>query len=255
MTQTITEGLRSLGVRNGDKVLVHASLSKFGYIVGGAKDVVRALLDAVGPAGTVLVPTLTGSAKDGPRCPPRFDVRRTPCWTGRIPETARLWPGALRSLGPTHSAAALGADARSLLAGHEDCRTPCGEGSPYVKLAVASGKIIFFGVTLDANTTFHAAEELAAVPYHLQTEPTRCRILNEEGRELERECVLHRWDTERRFAEMEEVLYAKRVLHRGQIGAAKTLIVESKPMLDFTIDLLRKDPWSLTKRGERQFSC
>ena len=251
----IVKGLRDLGIRYGDRVLVHSSLSKFGYVEGGAKSVVSALLLAIGPEGSLLAPTLTGAPEDGPVCPPRFDVQSTPSWTGRIAETVRQWPGAMRSLGPTHSIAAVGPDSRRLLAGHEDCRTPCGDGSPYVKLADAGGKIIFLGVTLDANTSFHAAEELAGVPYHLQTVPTRCRILNEEGRELERECVLHRWDTERRFAEMEEVLYAKRVLHRGQIGAAKTLIVESKPMLDFTIDLLRKDPWSLTKRGERQFSC
>lgn len=247
-TKIISDGLRSLGVRRGDRVLLHSSLSKFGYVDGGAKSVIRALLDTVGPLGTLLVPTLTATPKDGPHCPPRFDVRNTPSWTGRISETVRQMPEAIRSLGPTHSVAALGADARSLLAGHEDCRTPCGECSPYVKLAEVEGKIIFFGVTLDSNTTFHSAEELAGVPYHLQSEPTRCHIVDENGRELERECMLHYWGYERRFGDMEEALLAKGILRRGWIGAAQTLVVESRPMLDFTVQLLRKQPWLLVKQ-------
>jgi len=216
--QIIVESLRDLGIRPGDRVLVHSALSKFGHVEGGAGTVILGLLDTVGPEGTVLMPTLTATRGDGPRHPPRFDVRRTPGWTGRIPETLRQWPGAVRSLGPTHSVAALGADSRRLLAGHEDCRTPCGMGSPYVKLAEVRGKIIFLGVNLDVNTTFHAAEELANVPYHLQTEPTRCSIVDEIGRVLERECVLHYWGVPRRFSEMEEVLCEKGILKCGVIG-------------------------------------
>src|SRR5262249_48798186 len=117
----IADGLRDLGVRHGDKLLVHSSLSRFGYVVGGAKTVIQALLHAVGVEGTVLVPTLTGTHRDSPEHPPHFDVRTTPCWTGKIAEVLRQWPGALRSLGPTHSVAGLGVDAPHLLAGHEDC--------------------------------------------------------------------------------------------------------------------------------------
>ncbi len=247
----IHDGLRNLGVQSGDRVLVHSSLSKFGYVEGGPETVILALLHTVGPEGTVLVPTLTGTRRDGPKHPPRFDVRTTPCWTGRIPETLRQWPGAVRSLGPTHSVAALGADARRLLVGHEDCRTPCGPGSPYVKLAEARGKIVFFGMTLRSNTTFHSAEELADVPYHLQPEPTRCRIIDETGRVLERECVLHDWSVSRQFG-TEEVLLEKGILRRGPIGLANTLVVESGPLLEFYVHLLKNDPWHFVKREDRQ---
>ncbi len=261
-TKIIADGLRTLGIRVGDSLLVHSSLSALGRVEGGAETVIRALLAAVGPEGTVLVPTLTGTQKDGPKHPPRFDVRTTPCWTGRIPETLRQWPGALRSLGPTHSVAAVGPDAQRLLVGHEDCRTPCGKGSPYVKLAEAGGKIVFLGVTLDSNTTFHSAEELAGVPYHLQPAPTRCHIVDQHGRELERECVLHSWGYTRRFGEMEDVLFKEGVLRRGWVGAAKTLVVEGGPMLDFAVNLLKADSWQLVGPQDRPrifsrslFSC
>lgn len=176
----------------------------------------------------------------------------TPCWTGKTPETLRKWPGAVRSLGPTHSVAGVGPGARRLLTAHEDCQTPCGKGSPYVKLAEEGGKIVLFGVTLDSNTTFHSAEELAGVVYHLQPVPTQCSIVDELGRLLERECVLHQWGGSRRFGEMEEALFEKGILRCGLVGRAKTLVVESGPMLDFTIDQLRRDPWCLVKLDEQR---
>ena len=46
-------GIRELGVREGSLVLVHASLSSLGWVVGGPETVVRALLEAFGPAGTL----------------------------------------------------------------------------------------------------------------------------------------------------------------------------------------------------------
>src|SRR5690348_12498797 len=90
--------LRHLGLAPGMTVLVHSSLSRLGHVVGGAEAVVDALVTAVAPGGTVLFPTLTGSERDGPDCPPQMDVRRTACWTGRIPECARQRSEARRSL-------------------------------------------------------------------------------------------------------------------------------------------------------------
>lgn len=53
----IAAGLSRLGLREGDTVLVHSSLSSFGAVSGGANAAIDALLTAVGTSGTVLVPT------------------------------------------------------------------------------------------------------------------------------------------------------------------------------------------------------
>ena len=87
--EIIINGLKELGLKQGDTVLVHSSLSSFGYVDGGADTVIDALLETVGKEGTVLVPTLTGSEHLSAENPPVFDVRNTPCWTGKIPETFR----------------------------------------------------------------------------------------------------------------------------------------------------------------------
>lgn len=48
--------LRELGLSAGMTVMVHSSLGKVGWTVGGPVTVIRALLDAIGPAGTLVLP-------------------------------------------------------------------------------------------------------------------------------------------------------------------------------------------------------
>src|SRR5919201_6383296 len=100
--EAIVSDLRALRLEAGALVLVHSSLSSLGWVESGAQTVIDALLEAVSPDGTVLVPTLTGTIQDGPEHPPIFDPRATPCWTGIIPETFRRLPSTRRSSHPTH---------------------------------------------------------------------------------------------------------------------------------------------------------
>ena len=53
--QDITDGLRALGLVEGDAVEVHSSLSSFGQVDGGAATVVDALMEVVGEAGTLVM--------------------------------------------------------------------------------------------------------------------------------------------------------------------------------------------------------
>ena len=51
----ILEELKELGVGAGMILEVHASLSAFGYVCGGAQTVVNALIEAVRYSGTLLM--------------------------------------------------------------------------------------------------------------------------------------------------------------------------------------------------------
>jgi aminoglycoside 3-N-acetyltransferase len=234
----IARGLRDLGVREGDVILVHSSLKSFGRVEGGAEAVIAAM-----------VPTLTGRREDSPECPPRFDVRQTRCWTGLIPETFRQRPNSVRSLHPTHSVAAIGPLAAELTRGHLECETPCGSGSPYLQLAERGGKVVFLGVTLDCCTLLHGVEELAQAEYHLQPEPALATVTDAQGREFQHAVRLHSWSTPRRFTVVEPLFLRRGILRLGRIGRAEVRVLEAGPAVACALELLRRQPRALCVDG------
>ena len=57
LKQDILGALSAVGMRVGQTVMVHCSLSALGYVCGGAQPVIEALLQTVGETGTVMMPT------------------------------------------------------------------------------------------------------------------------------------------------------------------------------------------------------
>ncbi len=173
----LVQGLKDAGLKKGDHVIVHGSLKAFGFIVGGAEVVVEAILDLIGPEGTMMAPAQTwknldpdiGVHWDVPKeyHPmireewPAFNKDVTPSiGMGRIAEAIRVWPGAFRSNHPARSFAAVGAKADYLTQDH-DLSNIFGQGSPLDKLYGLGGKILLLGVGYDKNTSIHLAETRA----------------------------------------------------------------------------------------------
>ena len=165
------------GVQKGQTLILHGSLSRIGFVIGGAETVVRALLDAVGEEGTLVVPTQTWKNLDPERgvhgtVPeawyptlrdhwPAYDPAVTPSLNmGALAETVRLWPGAARSAHPARSFAALGAKAKAVTAEHP-LESPTGEGSPLAALYNLGAYVLLLGVGHDKNTSLHLAEDRA----------------------------------------------------------------------------------------------
>ena len=178
--QSLSAELRALGLAAGDTVLVHSSAGSVGFVVGGVQAVVQALLDVLGPDGTLVVPTHTPDNSDpadwtNPPVPeswwpairsqaPGYDRSRTPSrWMGIIPETVRTWPGALRSDHPQVSFAAVGAHAGEITADHR-LDDALGERSPLGAVYRLDGKVLLLGCGHDSNTSLHLAEWRQATP-------------------------------------------------------------------------------------------
>ncbi|MEY8257939.1 AAC(3) family N-acetyltransferase [Erysipelotrichaceae bacterium 66-17] len=62
--RSLVEGLKELGIEKDDIVLVHASLSRLGWIAGGQETIVQALKEC---AGTIIMQSQTG-ANSKPSC-------------------------------------------------------------------------------------------------------------------------------------------------------------------------------------------
>ena len=97
----IVNGLRNLGLGKGDLVTMHSSLKSLGCVEGGGQTVIRALLEAIGPEGTILMPAFSFGLK--PECEPIFDVRETPSCVGLITEIFRREYATHRSIHLSHS--------------------------------------------------------------------------------------------------------------------------------------------------------
>lgn len=179
-SRSLTQDLRTLGVTAGMTVIVHSSLSRLGWVAGGARAVVDALLEAVGDDGTLVMPTHSGGLSDpalwsSPPVPeswwqairdetPAFDARLTPTrLMGAIVECFRHYPGLQRSNHPHVSFAALGPQAVAVTADHS-LEHPLGEGSPLGRLYDLAASILLLGVGHDNNTALHLAEYRAAYP-------------------------------------------------------------------------------------------
>ena len=57
--EDLINGFKECGVKEGQNIMVHTSLKKLGFVVGGAETVIRALIDIVGEEGTIMMPTQT----------------------------------------------------------------------------------------------------------------------------------------------------------------------------------------------------
>lgn len=172
--------LARLGVLAGSLLIVHSSLSRLGWVAGGEQAVLLALLDAVGPQGTLVMPTHSGQLSDpagwqNPPVPsdwwpvirahtPAYDPRLTPTrGMGAIVECFRHLRGVRRSAHPTVSFAAFGPLQDRILDGH-GLRDGLGETSPLARLYDHDGWILLLGVGHENNTSLHLAEHRSAHP-------------------------------------------------------------------------------------------
>ncbi len=244
----IQADLLALGVRPGGVLLVHSSFKS----LGGRTDpeaVIRGLLAALGPEGTLLLPAL--SYEHVTRRQPRFDQLRTPSNVGALPEYFRLRPGSLRSLHPTHSVCACGARAAEILSNHAGDRTPCGPGSPFHRLPEFAGQILMLGCGLRPNTSMHAVEEQIGPPY-LFSDPIDYILIPAGEPEVVRTYTPHGfrgWG--QRYDRVEAVLRAPG-LRTGPVLTAQAHLLEAAALWDAVLPALRRDPLAFVERDDSQ---
>ena len=177
--------LRALGIRRGGVLMVHASLRGSGLRDTQVRD---ALLDTLGPDGTLVVPAftqensrtsrahqaLTGHLSEREQEEFRasmlpFEPETTPCLAmGQLAECVRSSPGAVRSAHPQTSMAALGPRATELLDGH-DPHCLLGERSPLARLYAAGAQVLLLRVGFEVCSAFHLAEYRTTPPRPTRT--------------------------------------------------------------------------------------
>jgi aminoglycoside 3-N-acetyltransferase len=158
--------LARLGIGTGGVVMVHASVRSVGAVTGGADVIVQALLDAIGPTGTLVAYVdFEPFYQEFDDEVPVFDKRiaRAARDHGVLHEVLRTWPGALRSDHPDAGVVALGHLAEWITSEHP-FQYGYGERSPFDRALQANVQVLVLGAPLDTITLLHCAEHRARIP-------------------------------------------------------------------------------------------
>ncbi len=250
--QDIIRDLKTLGVKKGDCLLVHSSLSKLGWIVGGAVTIVEALVEVVGDTGTLVMPCFSGDNSDpknwqNPPVPlgwldvikenmPAFDPALTPTrGMGVIVNTFRYYPDTLRSNHPQVSFVARGKDAKRLLDNHQ--LTPgFGKESPLYRLYEKNAKVLLLGVGYENCTCMHLGETWLENPTF---ESTGASVLidNKATWVSFQEIAYNDED----FKKIGEAYEKTCVVTKGNIGQGVSRLLEIKSITDFAYEWMKEN--------------
>jgi aminoglycoside 3-N-acetyltransferase len=237
----IAAGLRALGLEPGGMVQVHSSLSSLGYVEGGAEAVVDALLDALGPDGTLMVPTFNHGCREAfDDADQIFDPETTRSVNGAITEAVRKRPEAYRSLHPTHPYAAIGQQAEWLTSEHLELKT-FDDGSPLGKLVSHGGQIVMLGVGMNTCTAAHVAEtRFGARCMGYRQLVRRVRLTTDEV--VDARTVLWRGEGDClvEWQPIEAEMRQRSLIRDRRIGDAHVMLFDGGAMVRTTYDLCRE---------------
>ena len=242
--ESLVQELSALGLRAGTTVMVHSSLGKVGWTVGGPVTVIRALLEVLGPDGTLVMPAESPNVS-GPSdwndervkaewhdkiCEhlPIFDPLTTPTTMGAIPEAFRTYPGTLRSNHPLVSVCANGSLASKITKEHslEFCE---GRGTPFEKLYDIDAQTLLLGVGFNRCTSLHYAESL--VPQRRTT--THRYPMNVNGKRMWVESADMANDDGVHFPIVGDQFAAATAIRAGKVGDADSLLFSTRKLVDF----------------------
>ena len=227
--RSVARQLTDLGIERGGVLLVHTAFSNLRPLAGSPMDVIHALCEAVGPAGTLVMPSMS----DDDERP--FEAHRTPCRSmGIVADTFWRMRGVLRSDSP-HAFAAVGPHAHAITAAHP-LAVPHGRDSPVGRVWELGGHVLLLGVGHDANTTVHLAENLAGVRYGQEKHLTVMRDgrpARVDYREVDHCC--------QKFAQLDTWLDARRLQIRGSVGSGPARLARSRDIVAIALEHLRDD--------------
>lgn len=239
--QDIRRALCAAGIKPGMILTVHASLSVFGYVRGGAATLIQALRDVLGPRGTLCMPTHSNSVLGAPP----YDPARSRSTAGVVTEFFRTLPGVRRSTHPTHSVAALGPAAAALIGAVRPDQAPLARDGFWGQLVDMGGHVLLMCPVRSA-TIFHVGETWLDLPQP----PLVVHALDARGRRRVYVLPHAPWHVDHFEETMAVPLIRQRVMREVRLGDSTIRFAPARDMADISVQVNRRDPFvSLGKKG------
>jgi aminoglycoside 3-N-acetyltransferase len=253
----LTDGFHRLGLKEGDRVILHASLKRIGDVDGGAAMILHRVLGVLGKEGTLVMPAFTSTARHGTT---HDNYTKPGCWCdekesrhipfipelqpdknlGEIAHRLCSWPSSERSHHPAYSFVAVGTETENLMR-NSSLLDPL---QPLKALLKRDSKIVTLGVGLDSVTALHIAEQR-----HLPGKFVRERALamTSKGQTwVEIVALGCSYGFERLKAELGAAQFKE-----THIGSANSRMFSMKMLVKKAEELLSRDPsWLICGRPE-----
>ena len=243
----IRKQIYELGIAPGDVVLMHSSFKALGTDKT-PEGFLLELIDALSDEGTLLLPALTYESVTLEN--PFFSILDSlPC-VGILPKTFMKMDGVIRSMHPTHSVCAFGANAKELTCEHIKDNTPVGPHSPFMLLTKYNGKILFVGDILHSCTFIHGLEEIVNAPYTMNKDMTEYRLTDAEGKTVKKMYYTHNfkgWKQE--YPRIRDILKYPDI-RTGTICAAPCTLIDAKKLKTAVLERFEEDILAFVSREE-----
>lgn len=228
---TVVGQLRALGVREGMVLLVHTMFSQTGPVEGGPNGLIDALLEAVGPSGTLVMPSWSAD-DDEIFDPATYEVDEH---LGVVADEFWQRAGVARGTHP-FAVAAYGPLADEI-AGAPFVVPPHAADSGVARVHDNDGWVLLLGVDHDGDTTIHLGELLAKVPYAV---PRHITVL--ENGEPKRIDYGENDHCCQRFILVGDWLRERGRQREGVVGYGRAQLALSRDVVATVIEELADDP-------------
>ena len=236
----LVEEFQKLGVEEGDTLLVHSSYKSLGAVDGGPQIVINALESALGPEGTLIMPTFNFDFNKGVP----WDARATPSKMGILTELVRVDPRARRVFHPFYSFAILGKHAEAL--GSLRYKSSYERNSVFGKLRDLDGKIMIIGLSYtNSMTFFHHIEQMEGVDYRFLKQFTG-EVTDENGNTYTDTFEMLVRDIDKgvitEVDPMGELMEKAGIVKIRKIGEADVKLMKANEVYEFTAREMKRDP-------------
>jgi aminoglycoside 3-N-acetyltransferase len=236
----LSEHLRAMGLERGSIVLVRAAVKAIGPIEDSARSLVKALIEVIGPEGTLLGLAFTKTFFFPSRHPEYVFDGTNSATTGGFVAAMLGWPGAIRSAHPTNSFVGIGAQAGELLRGHNETATCF---SPLEKLIEGQGKMMLIGCLDDSPgfSTVHLVQAHLGLSKKSLLGPLT-GVLYRRGGQVR---VFTKRDIpgcSAGFGIFYKDYEKVGILRSGKVGDADALVIDAKEAYDIEYELIRSNP-------------
>jgi aminoglycoside 3-N-acetyltransferase len=242
--ENLKTALKIIGVKKGDKLLVHASFKSLKF-EGTPEDVCRAFMETVTETGLLMVVTHSYNFISKPGVDRVYDRTKSKSQVGAFSDAFWRIKGVERSFHPSHSVAAFGRNTREYLKDHHKGET-MGRTGPLYRFAKAGGRILMLGCNLNSCTMIHTAEFLADVPYlkiHYDTSwGYGADYIDENGKQAR-----YHYNTipgcSHKFERCAPMLIADKAAEMVSLGTEESYLIKANKMMKLTEGALAKDPY------------